>query len=670
MKKAISLLLMMTMFIGSTGAKVRMPSIFTDNMVLQQQSEVNIWGEASPDKNVTIITSWNGATYTAKAGADGKWKAVLSTPKAGGPYSISIADGKKPLVLENVLIGEVWLCSGQSNMEMQIEGWGKVYNWEQEKADAKNYPNIRLLQASRNTRNHPLDELAVDNGGWMVCNPDNVADFSAAAYFFGRNLTDSLNVPIGLINSSWGGTIAEAWTSQESLQMMPYFHRHLSELDQWSGTEAEREEIFNRKMADFIEKEAAESQDSDKAFENGRAVWATVGYDDSGWMDIQAPLFYQNQDMGYSRNETMGYSWLRKTVDIPSSWEGQDLQLCVGVVDDADYTYFNGVEVGHCIGWDQRKYTVPADLVKGGKAVVSIRVIDTGGFGGVVDGEPEHMYLANSKGEKIPLAGTWKFRMSLHVDFTSDKDMPVENFTGPNFPTLLYNAMINPLVDYRIAGAIWYQGESNADRPDQYNELMPLMINDWRCKWGYDFPFYLAQLANFREVQTGPVESDWAELREAQFRTLNLENTGMAVLIDIGDADDIHPKNKQEVGRRLALYALAQNYGQNIAYSGPLYDGYRLEDGEVRISFTNTDNGLRAGAEGKDSELTGFYIAGPDRVFHDAEVRIEGNTIVVSSDEVEFPVAVRYGWADNPRCNLYNGAGLPASPFRTDTWKK
>ncbi len=665
-------MVLLTMLLSGAGAKVRMPSIFSDNMVLQQQSEVNIWGEASPDKNVTIVTSWNGATYTTRAGADGRWNAVISTPKAGGPYSISIADSKKPLVLENVLIGEVWLCSGQSNMEMQIEGWGKVYNWEQEKADAENYPNIRLLQASRETSTRPLENLAVEKGGWLVCNPENVANFSATAYFFGRNIADSLNVPIGLINSSWGGTIAEAWTSRESLEMMPYFHSGLKEVDEWENYQAvirERIASYPHDLKVWVQSMAEKTKASDRAFMNGELVWGSVVYDDSQWIDVAVPTYLQDQNLGIT--DISGFSWLRKTIEIPASWEGQELTLGVGVIDDHEFTYFNGVEVGHTVGWDPRKYTVPAELVKGGKAVIAVRIMDTGGKAGVVN-DPALLYIRNPAGEKIPLDGTWKFRESLSIDFNKVEDMPKdpeEFLNSPNHTTLLYNAMINPLIEYKIAGAIWYQGEANTDRADQYNELMPLMINDWRTKWGYDFPFYLAQLANFRKPQTEPEESDWALLREAQFRTLNLENTGMAVLIDIGDADDIHPKNKQEVGRRLALNALYKTYGQNIAYSGPLYDNYKLEGGAVRISFTNTDNGLQVGTDGKGGELTGFYIAGPDRVFHKAEVRIEGNTVVVSSAEVEFPVAVRYGWADNPYCNLYNGAGLPASPFRTDNWK-
>ncbi len=649
--------LLVCMSAVSVSAKVKLHPLFTDNMVLQQQSEVNIWGEASPNKNVTVVTSWNGATYTAKAGADGKWRAVIATPKAGGPYTITVSDGKKPEVLGNVLIGEVWVCSGQSNMEMKVGD--RVTNMEEAMANAAKYKNIRLFHVQNTTSPSPKDVPVVRHGGWQESTAENIYDFSATAYFFGQHLTDSLDIPVGLIETCWGGTLAEAWTSAEGLQMMPYFHEKLAKVKTLPESREERDALFYKDLAVWTE----EIKNYDKAFENGRLVWGAVDYDDSDWMDMKVPLFYQDQGLG----NTSGYSWMRKTVEIPASWEGQELQICVGVVDDNEYTYFNGVQIGRTEGClSLRRYTVPAELVKAGRAVVSVRVMDTGGKGGIV-GNADDIALTNPAGEKIPLTGTWKFRMS--VGFADSPDMPVNTAREANFPTFLYNAMINPLIDFKIAGAIWYQGEANVARADQYNELMPLMINDWRQKWGYDFPFYLVQLANFMLPQTGPEESEWAELRDAQFRTLNLENTGMAVIIDIGEAEDIHPKNKVEVGRRLALYALAKTYGQNIAYSGPLYDGYRLENGEVRISFTNTDNGLKAGVDGKAAKLTGFYIAGTDRVFHDAAVRIEGDTIVVSSDKVDFPVAVRYGWANNPACNLYNGAGLPASPFRTDNWE-
>ena len=321
------------------------------------------------------------------------------------------------------------------------------------------------------------------------------------------------------------------------------------------------------------------------------------------------------------------------------------------------------MELGHtelCTSFSE--YDIPAELVKAGKAVVAVRVLDTGGMGGIL-GEPESMVIEGPDGVVASLAGDWKFKMALGLG--EAPAFPVNTATEPNYPTFLYNAMISPFVEFPIAGAIWYQGESNASRADQYKVLFPLMIQDWRQKWGYDFPFYFAQIANYMQVQEGPEESEWAELREAQLQTLNVDNTGMAVLIDVGEANDIHPKNKVDVGRRLAYNALANTYGFNIPYSGPVYDGCVIEDEAIRVRFIHTDGGLTA--KGSD-ELTGFYIAGPDRVFHKAEAVIEGDTVVLKSPEVPYPVSVRYAWADNPICNLYNGAGLPASPFRTDSW--
>ena len=321
------------------------------------------------------------------------------------------------------------------------------------------------------------------------------------------------------------------------------------------------------------------------------------------------------------------------------------------------------MELGHtelCTSFSE--YDIPAELVKAGKAVIAVRVMDTGGMGGIL-GDPDSMVVEGPDGVVASLAGEWKFKMALGL--ADAPAFPVNTATEPNYPTFLYNAMINPLVNFPIAGAIWYQGESNASRAAQYKDLFPLMIRDWRQKWGYDFPFYFAQIANYMQVQEGAEESEWAELREAQLQTLNVENTGMAVLIDVGEANDIHPKNKVDVGKRLALNALANTYGKNVSYSGPIYESYVIEGDAIRISFTHTDGGLVA--KGAD-KLEGFYIAGADHKFHKADAVIEGDTIVVKSNEVSFPVAVRYAWADNPVCNLYNGADLPASPFRTDSW--
>lgn len=647
----LSLALMLTVM--HLSAKVSLSPLFTDNMVLQQNTEVKLWGTARPDKPVTVSTSWNGAVYTATAGSDGRWSVIVDTPAAGGPYTLTFSDGKEKTVLVNVLVGEVWICSGQSNMEMKMSD--KVTGWEKDLEESARYSNIRLLHVKNTTSPQPQSEVELIGEGWQTCNAENLKDFSAAAYYFGRHLNENLDIPIGLIETCWGGTVAEAWTSAEALRMMGDFDYQLDKLPSIPVSAEEREAVFQTEVAQWSE----DFKKLDPCFQDGKAVWTMSSFDDSSWQSCRLPDFLQYQ--GYP--STVGYFWVRKTIDIPAEWEGHELKLAVGAVDDNDFTYFEGVEVGHTEGCIfRREYTVPASAVKAGKATVAVRVMDTGGLGGILGGEND-LAVVGPDGKAISLSGEWKFKMVMGMD--EAPYFPVNAAQDANYPTFLYNAMIHPLIEVPIAGAIWYQGESNSSRAAQYKDLLPLMINDWRQKWGYDFPFYLAQIANYMTRQTGPEESQWAELREAQLQTLNLENTGMAVLIDIGEEMDIHPKNKVDVGRRLALNALAKTYGKNVSYSGPVYDGYTLEGDAIRISFTHTDGGLLA--KGSD-RLEGFYIAGADHKFHKADAVIEGDTIVVKSAEVAFPVAVRYAWADNPVCNLYNGADLPASPFRTDSW--
>ena len=459
-------------------SKIVLPEIFSDHMVLQQQTEAPIWGKATPNKNVKIITSWDKQTYMALSDINGAWMIKIKTPTAGGPYSISISDGNE-LVLKDILIGEVWICSGQSNMEMPLAGeYGKVLNYENEIA-AVNIPNIRLLHIQRATSIKPETDVKTESNGWQVCSEATISKFSSVGYFFGKELHTKLNIPIGLIHTSWGGTIIEAWTSSESLELIPDLRNAIQEV----------------------------------------------------------------------KNEN------------PATPQRQNV---------------------------------------------------------------------------------------------------------PNRTTVLYNAMVNPLVPYAFQGVIWYQGESNANRAYQYRDLFPLMIYDWRKKWNRNFPFYFVQLANYMKRENEPTESRWAELREAQFIALSMKNTGMAVAIDIGEADDIHPKNKQDVGKRLAYIAQAKTYNLPVLYSGPLYESYIIEGNKIRIRFKHTENGLKT----KDGKaLTGFVIAGPDHKFLWATAAIEGNDVVVSSPNIEFPIAVRYGWTNNPDCNLYNGANLPASPFRTDDWR-
>ena len=641
-------------------AQVKLQPLFTDNMVLQQQASVPIWGEDKAGKKVTVVTSWDKKRYTTTTTAEGKWKVSVATPKAGGPYSITINDGKT-VRLNNVLIGEVWLCSGQSNMEMPVVGWGNDY-FKAEHKDADNHPNIRLLQLDLVANAKPATHFKARNNGWSVCNYATLAPFSATAYFFGRDLEKHLNVPIGLIQTCWGGTLAEAWTGKESLELDPDFTNGLKHLSEIPASKAESQKKYETAYAQWQK----DINNKDAGMKNGKALWVAPNFNDSDWKTMKIPsLFSQN---GLEKFD--GIVWFRRTIDIPSSMAGKNLTLQLGPVDDMDVTYFNGERIGEMSGWERdRIYQIPSRLVKAGKNVIAVRVLDPQGDGGIY-GKREVIRLVaeGKKGEKnvtqeLVLTGEWHYKVS--TDMGNLPAEPVNPNNNPNLPTVLYNAMINPLIPYTIKGAIWYQGEANANRAYQYRELLPLMINDWRNRWGYRFPFYIVQLANFMARHDQPAESAWAELREAQAMTTNLDNTGISCTIDIGMEKDIHPSNKQDVGHRLALIARAKTYGQNVEYSGPLYQSYEMSGSSIRINFSHTTGGLKTN---DGQPVTGFAIAGPDHVWHWATAKIDGNSVIVSSDKVKFPVAVRYAWADNPACNLYNGANLPAFPFRTDSW--
>ncbi len=642
-------------------AKVQLNPLFTDNMVMQQQSQVPVWGKSSRGATVSVTTSWNGKTYNSTADADGRWRVDVSTPKAGGPYKVTISDGDIT-TLSNVLIGEVWLCSGQSNMEMSVR---ESRNFEQEKVEADRYPNIRLLTVEKATSTVKCDNFKAEGGGWQVCSSGTIADFSAAGYFFGRDINKYRNVPVGLIDSSWGGTSIEVWTSAESLSQVPEYKEQIAQIATLPATPAERQKRYEDDLVAWEKM----LQNRDKGYAQGVAKWAEPDFDDARWSTMDMPGMVQEKGEKYFS----GIMWLRKTVEIPAEWAGKDLVLNMGSVDDNDVTYYNGKMIGRTEGWmAPRRYTIAAETVKQGKAVITVRLMDTGGLGGIGGGAESLRLECEGKGS-ISLAGDWRYCESLNL--RDVPAMPVNTSFWP-MPTFLYNAMISPLLPYTIKGAIWYQGEANVDKAYRYADLMKLMIQDWRKSWGSDLSFYMVQLANYTPLQTAPGESTWAELRESQTEALNLDGTGMAVIIDIGEANDIHPKNKQEVGRRLALAARAKTYGEKVDYMGPMYSGYKIEGNSIRIYFNGTKGGLMAsnyeaiirGAKNSCEELKGFTIAGADRKFHWAKARIEGNTVVVWSDEVAMPQAVRYAWADNPICNLYNGIGLPASPFRTDKW--
>jgi sialate O-acetylesterase len=633
-------------------AKVIPAACFTDNMVLQQKTNAALWGTDKPGRTVTITTSWNNKKYMQVTDDAGNWKVKVATPAYGGPYSITFDDGEK-LTLNNVLIGEVWVCSGQSNMEMQVTGfYGDVLNLNKELADAANYPQIRMLKIDNKTSFQPRTDVPV-KWGWNSCNSQTVRDFSAVAYFFAKNLYDAKHIPIGIINSTWGGTVAEAWTSGDALKNMPDFAPFVKEAE--NGLTQEK---LEQKYKDDLRAWLNAVDVKDPAYQNGELTWAQDGFDDSQWKEMTLPIYWEQAGMP----DYDGTVWFRKTVKLPSSWAGKDLKLEIGGIDDFDDSFFNGKEIGHTeLFILKRSYTIPASEVKAGDNTIAIRVFDTGGLGGINKG-PMTLSVVGDTSAKIDLAGDWKYKPA--IELKNLPQMPV-NPISPNKPTIIYNAMIKPIQSYTIKGVIWYQGESNADRPVQYEQLFPLLINDWRQKWGEgNFPFYYVQIANYAATDQPPA-ADWPALRYAQLKTLSVPNTGMAVTIDIGDYHRIHPQNKQEVGRRLALIALAKNYGENIPYSGPVYQSQKIEGNKIVLSFSHINGGLVA----KGDTLKGFTIAGADKVFHPAVAIISGDKVVVSSADVANPVAVRYAWANFPTCNLYNGTGLPASPFKTDDWQ-
>ncbi|MDR3491221.1 sialate O-acetylesterase [Mucilaginibacter sp.] len=635
----------------ASAAQIVLPACFTDNMVLQQQTKVNLWGIETPGKNLTIVTSWNNKTYKVAGDANGDWKIKVRTPVYGGPYTITFNDGSIT-TLKNILIGEVWVCSGQSNMEMPLTGfYGDVLNLNNELTDAANYPEIRMLKIDNKTSFTPLSNVQT-KGGWTICNPQTIRNFSAVAYFFAKNLFADKHIPIGIINSTWGGTVAEAWTSGSALKTMPAFAPFVNAIEN-GLTQQKIDAQYQMNVRGWMDSINAK----DPGFQQSKPLWAETGLDDSSWQKMMLPSYWEQSGVP----DYDGTMWFRKKVAIPAAWAGKDLKLNMGGIDDYDVSYFNGVEIGHTESFFYtRSYNIPGSGVKAGENTIAVRVFDNGGLGGINKG-PLQLSLATDITGQIDLAGEWVYHKA---NVLTQLPQPPVQSNSPNRPTLIYNAMINPILPYTIKGVIWYQGESNADRATQYRRLFPLLINDWRQKWGEgNFPFYYVQIANYAATDQPPA-ADWPALRDAQLCALSLPNTGMAVTIDIGDAYRIHPQNKQEASRRLALIARAKTYGENISCSGPIYKSQVIKDNKIELEFINTNDGLLA----KGDTLKGFIIAGADKKFYPARAIISGNKVIVNSGNVPNPIAVRYAWANNPVCNLYNGANLPASPFRTDDW--
>jgi sialate O-acetylesterase len=639
-------------------AEVRVPSLISDHMVLQRGQRVRVWGTASAGERVSVSFSGRGARATADA--RGRWQVFLGPFDAGGPHVLTVEGASNKLTFNDVLVGDVWVCSGQSNME-----WLLVNAKDGPRdAAAANDAQLRLFTVRKNTSAEPLEDVV---GRWAQAAPREAAQFSAVCYYFGREIRERVKVPVGLVHTSWGGTPAEAWTSRGALasdaSLKPVLERYDAELRDLPRLTAEYERARGEWDAQYLTRDPGNRGEAQGYADPAHSV--------GDWKRMSLPRLWESAGL-----DVDGAVWFRREVNVPAAWAGRDLTLALGAIDDFDTTYFNGERVGST-GADTpnswtvpRRYKVPGSLVRAGGNTVAVRVFDRVGGGGFGGGETMSLSpLAEPRGDAAPLEGEWSYREeftvpSAVIDYSKQPQAPGPG--NPNNPTVLYNAMLAPLTPYSIRGALWYQGESNAGGAYQYRTLFPTMIRDWRAKWGGgDFPFYFVQLANWKARKEDSIDSEWAELREAQLMTLRgVPHTGMAVSIDIGDPDDIHPRNKLDVGLRLARWALARDYGVKVETSGPLYESQTVEAGRVRLRFTHAE-GLKTSDGGPPR---GFFVAGADRKFRPAEARVEKDSVVVWSGEVPSPVAVRYAWADNPAANLYNGAGLPASPFRTDDW--
>lgn len=642
MKKLLSLIALL-FAMASVMADVRLPQIFGDNMVLQRDKPILIWGWADPGERIMI--QLDKQVKKVRAGKDGKWRVPLDKMQAGGPFQLTVK-GKNMVTLSNVLIGEVWVCSGQSNMEWRVQN----SNDAEKEIASGNYPQIRHIKVPNTIAAEPLDDIGETE--WMVCTPQTVGQFTAVGYFFARELNKELNIPIGLINSSWGGTHVETWTSREAFEGSDEFRSMIASMRRLNLDSIRRQ---NQEAAlKRLEKLQGPLQHSAQSV----AAWKELSFDDSSWPKMELPGLWERKALG----NLDGVVWFRKPVSLNAEQAGKPATLELGAIDDADETFVNGVKVGATNDYSQkRSYTVPAGILKEGENVIAVRVEDTGGGGGIY-GAPGDLTFALEQ-IKQSLAGSWSYQVESLLKVNGD--------ISPNdFPTLLFNGMINPLIPYTIRGALWYQGESNAGRAYQYRKAFPLMINDWRMRWGQGaFPFYFVQLATFNANNGNSNNgSAWAELREAQALTLSLPNTGMAVTTDIGDPKDIHPRNKQDVGMRLAALALRNIFEKDIVAGGPVFADMKRDGGKAIVHFTNTGSGLMV--KDKYGYVKGFEIAGQDRKFYYAQAYIEGDNVVVYHRDVNDPVAVRYGWADDASdCDLFNNEGFPASPFRTDDWE-
>lgn len=628
---------------------MKLAAVFSNHAVFQRGIAIPVWGWAEPE--TTVRATLGQAVAQTVSGADGRFLVRLPPFSAGGPYQLEVNAGDERIMVTDILIGEVWLASGQSNMEWRLF---RADHHSDEARRGIDRNSIRMLTTPHRALIGRQSDLETE---WQVATPETVGRFSAVAYHFALKLQDTLNVPVGILNASRGGTIIEAWMSREALIQNP-------------DTRALTERYEATSNDPVLQEEAVAVRDRlfpvDPGNEGEGRGWASSGFADADWPRMTLPQLWQNAGHEYS-----GVFWFRISIDLPDDWVGKELSLHLGAADKHDITYFNGERVG-ATGTNvelhhfdtPRVYSIPARLTKADRNVIAVRVYSFFKGGGLT-GPVEKMYLSRADGQCAPisLAAPWYYQEEQNFGHVSSPPP----LTGPgcaNSPYMLFDNLIHPLIPYAIRGAIWYQGESNTESQTPYRGMLISLIRDWRRAWGQgDFPFIAAQLPNFGKASCHQDESRWALLREAQLQILAEPNAGMSINIDLGEAANLHPINKKDVGERLAQAALVKVYGQPGVASGPLYAGMTIEGRAIRLHFENCGAGLTD----QGRPLSHFVVSGLDKHFFPATARIEGTSIVVESKEVSMPMAARYAWADNPEgCNLYNQDGYPASPFRTD----
>jgi sialate O-acetylesterase len=640
MKIVFSILLAVAGFFAN--AQVKLPALVRDSMILQRDTRLTIWGWAAPMEKVTV--SFNKRKYKTTTDANGQWKVMLQPMKAGGPFTMNI-DGSNHLTLKDILVGDVWLCSGQSNMVHQMGIHNVRYA---EEIRTANNPEIRHFWVP-NVPNLQGPQADLPGGYWKSANPTNILDFSAVAYFFAKDLYAKYHVPIGLINASWGGTPIEAWMSEDAFKAFPEILKTVEKNKDTAYINS-----FGRRAAPTG---APRARPVDKGVTES---WFSTSYVPKGWRNINIPGYWEDQGI----KDLDGVVWYRREFDVPASMTNIPAKIFLGRIVDADVLYINGKQVGATTYmYPQRRYLLPEGTLKAGKNLFVIKVTNNFGKGGFVPDKPYQLIAGT---DTIDLKGYWQYKVG-QVNSPFRGGGGGGGGVAPHLaPTGLYNSMIAPMENYAVKGFVWYQGEANSGRAAEYAKLQPAMIADWRQKWNEpNAPFLYVQLPGFNEMTYTPGESQWAGFREAQLSSLSVPNTAMAVAIDLGEWNDIHPDRKKEVGDRLALAAEKIAYGEkDIVYSGPLYQSAKVNGNQIEISFTHTGSGLVA-IDG--DELSEFAIAGADKKFVWGKATIEGDKVVVTSPDVSNPMYIRYAWAECPvNPNLFNKEGLPASPFRTD----